>query len=126
MSLHIEGTPVIRVTTRPNDANFNGDIFGGWLMSQIDIAGAVIASEYAKGTVVTVAVKDLRFLKPLFVHDLVSLYGKVISAGKTSMTVEVQVYAQRLRELSGEMIKVADSTLVYVAVSAPGKKRNLG
>lgn len=115
--------PVLRLTTRPNDANPNGDIFGGWLMSQIDIAGAIIAAERAKGPVVTIAVKELRFIKPLFVYDLVSFYGQVVTVGKTSVTVDLEVYAQRQRRYLHEAIKVSTATLIYVAVSAPGKPR---
>ncbi|MES2998279.1 MAG: hotdog domain-containing protein [Pseudomonadota bacterium] len=117
----------LRVKTRPNDANKSGDIFGGWLMSQIDIAGAIAAAHRAKGPVVTVAVKELTFIKPLYIYDIVSFYTKIISVGKTSITVEVEVYAERYNyeenktELS--RVKVSDATLIYVAVSKPGKKR---
>ncbi len=117
----------LRVKTRPNDANKSGDIFGGWLMSQIDSAGAIAAAHRAKGPVVTVAVKELTFIKPLYIYDIVSFYTKIISVGKTSITVEVEVYAERYNyeenktELS--RVKVSDATLIYVAVSKPGKKR---
>lgn len=119
--------PALRVTTRPDDANPNGDIFGGWLMSQIDIAGVVAACIRARGDVVTVAVKELRFIRPLLVYDLASFYAKVVAVGRTSVTVEVEVYTQRLHGSSGEpAIKVSDATLVYVAVSEPGKPRLIG
>ena len=117
----------LRVKTRPNDANKSGDIFGGWLMSQIDIAGAIAAAHRAKGPVVTVAVKELTFIKPLYIYDIVSFYTKIIGVGKTSITVEVEVYAERYNyeenktELS--RVKVSDATLIYVAVSKPGEKR---
>ncbi len=114
--------PTLRVKTTPNDANATGDIFGGWLMSQIDVAAAIVAAQRCKGPVVTVAVKSLTFLKPLFVYDVVSFYPKVVSVGETSVTVTVEVYAQRppLRE---EVVKISDATLVYVAVIKPGEKR---
>lgn len=117
--------PILRLTTRPNDANPTGDIFGGWLMSQIDTAGAITAGQYTCGPVVTVAVKELLFIKPLYIHDLVSFYSEVISTGKTSVTIKVEVYAQRDRgERKGEpIIKVSEATLVFVAVSEPGKPR---
>lgn len=116
----------LRVTTRPNDANPTGDIFGGWLMSEIDIAGAIAAGERAQGPIVTVAVKELLFIKPIFVYDVVSFYASVIASGKTSVTVKVEVYSQRNRGQHGEKgIKVSDATLVYVAVSEPGKPRLL-
>lgn len=114
--------PTLRLTTLPNDANASGDIFGGWLMSKIDISGAVAAVQRARGPVVTVAVDELQFIKPLFVYDLVSFYSRVIKVGHTSLTVHTEVYAQRARALF-ETIKVADATYVYVAVSKPGKKR---
>lgn len=114
--------PTLRIKTTPNDANAAGDIFGGWLMSQIDVAAAIVATERAKGPVVTVAVKSLTFLKPLFVYDVVSFYAKVVSVGETSITMTVEVYAQRppLRE---DVVKISDATLVYVAVIKPGEKR---
>lgn len=115
----------LRITTRPNDANQRGDIFGGWLMSQIDVAGAIEAAKRAQGMVVTVAVKELRFIKSLFVYDLVSFYAQVEKVGNTSITVSVEVFAQRNygADVDGEVIKVSDATLVYVAVSAPGHPR---
>lgn len=114
--------PTLRLTTLPNDANLNGDIFGGWLMSKIDIAGAVAAVQRANGPVVTIAVSQLQFIKPLFVYDLVSFYADIVHVGKTSLTVDIEVYAQRARALH-ETVKVSVATYVYVAVSAPGKKR---
>ena len=108
----------------PADTNPNGDIFGGWLMSQIDIAGSVVAVERAKGPVATVAVKELQFIAPIFVYDLVSFYSDVKAVGKTSITVFVEVFAQRRGDYS-EVVKVSEATLVYVAVSEPGKKRSL-
>ncbi|MBA2653885.1 MAG: acyl-CoA thioesterase [Gammaproteobacteria bacterium] len=115
--------PVLRIKTLPNDANRSGDIFGGWLMSQIDIAGAIVATKKTLGHVVTVAVKDLTFLQPLFVYDLVSFYVDIEKMGKTSITVKVEVYAERLTHPG--LIKVSDATLVYVAVSQPGIKREI-
>jgi acyl-CoA thioesterase YciA len=116
--------PTLRITTMPNDANASGDIFGGWVMSQIDLAGAIAATQRAKGPVVTVAVKELRFIQPIFVSDLVSFYAEVTAVGNTSLTVKIDVFAQRKRGSQDEAyIKVSDATLVYVAVSEPGKPR---
>jgi len=117
----------LRVKTRPNDANKSGDIFGGWLMSQIDIAAAIAATDRAKGPVVTVAVKELTFLQPLFIYDIVSFYTKVVRIGKTSLTIEVEVYAERYKEGETKLsrIKISDARLVYVAVSKPGEKRSI-
>jgi acyl-CoA thioesterase YciA len=115
----------LRIKTRPIDANKSGDIFGGWLMSQIDMAGAIAAAHRAKGPVVTVAVKELKFLKPLFIYDIASFYTKVIHVGKTSVTIEVEVYAERYQEGNSDLsrVKVSDAILVYVAVAKPGEKR---
>jgi|688.fasta_scaffold985384_2 acyl-CoA thioesterase YciA len=115
--------PVLRIKTLPNDANKTGDIFGGWLMSQIDITGALVATKKTKGHVVTVAVKELVFLKPLFVYDLVSFYADILKIGKTSITIKVDVYAERLTQPG--YLKVAEAILVYVAVSGPGIKREI-
>jgi len=115
--------PALRVTTRPNDANPNGDIFGGWLMSQIDIAAAIEAQNVAKGPVSTVAVKELQFINPLFVNDLVSFYTKVVKVGTTSVTIAIDVHAHRDRDLQQPSIKISDATFVFVAIDKPGKKR---
>ncbi len=117
--------PTLRVKTRPNDANKAGDIFGGWLMSQIDIAGAIAAAQCAKGPVVTVAVKELKFLQPLFIYDIASFYTKITAIGNTSVSIAVEVYAARYNEGVNETtnIKVSEASLIYVAVSTPGKKR---
>ena len=124
MMINAKRQPVLRIKTRPNDANAAGDIFGGWLMSEIDIAGAIIAGKQAQGPVVTVAVEKLTFLKPLFIYDLVSFYGEVTRVGKTSVTVELEVFAERYGK-PGEIFKVSDAKLIYVAVSKPGTKREL-
>jgi acyl-CoA thioesterase YciA len=116
--------PTLRVKTLPNDANQSGDIFGGWLMSQIDIAGAIAATERAQGHVVTVAVKQLTLKKPLYVYDIVSFYTDIAAVGKTSVTVNVEVFAQRA-PLRKEVVKISDATLVYVAVVHPGEKREI-
>lgn len=116
---------LLRVLPRPNETNQTGDIFGGWLMSQIDIAGAVLAVKRTDGPVVTVAVKELTFLKPIYVYDLVSFYGKVEKIGTTSITVRVEVYAHRREACHHEIVKISDATIVYVAVEKPGIKRNI-
>jgi acyl-CoA thioesterase YciA len=115
--------PILRVKTLPNDANRTGDIFGGWLMSNIDIAGAILATKKTKGPVVTVAVKELIFLKPLFIYNLVSFYGDIVTIGRTSITIKIDVYSERLTQADFE--KVSEAILVYVAVSEPGKKREI-
>lgn len=124
MSTLPDKQPILRIRTMPNDANALGDIFGGWLMSQIDLAGAALAEEYSKGAVATVAVKELTFLKPIYVYDLVSFYGEISHIGSTSITVKISVFAQRFQQ-PRPVLKVSDAELVYVAISKPGVKRNL-
>lgn len=114
--------PTLRLVARPTDTNAAGDIFGGWIMSQVDIAGSIAASRLARGRTVTVAVNAFHFRKPVFVGDLVSLYATVIKVGNTSMTVDVEVYAER-KPQNPEVIKVTEASLTYVAVDSTGKPR---
>lgn len=107
--------PTIRLVPMPSDTNAAGDIFGGWIMSQVDIAGSIEAHRFVKGRVVTVAVNEFQFYQPVFVGDLVSCYASVIKIGRTSLTVFVEVYAERQRAI-GECIKVTEATLIYVAI----------
>ncbi len=113
-----------RVVAMPADTNAAGDIFGGWLMSQIDIAGSVLAVREAGGRVATVAVRELRFLAPIKVGDLVSCYSQVIDIGRTSVTVHIEAEASRQRSHDiQDQDLVADATLVYVALDENGKPR---
>jgi len=114
-TLPIAKEPTLRVVPMPADANQNGDIFGGWIMAQVDIAGSIPAVRLAKGRVATVAVNSFLFKQPVFVGDLVSLYAEVIRVGRTSITVNVEVFAQRKPERE-EVVKVTEATLTYVAV----------
>ncbi|WP_322996622.1 acyl-CoA thioesterase [Castellaniella sp.] len=116
--------PVIRVMPMPADANVHGDVFGGWIMSQVDIAGSVPASRRAGGRVATVAVNAFTFKQPVFVGDLVSFYASIIRTGRTSITVAVEVYAQR-QGLDAEAIKVTEATLTYVATDESRRSRPL-
>ncbi|MCC7483363.1 MAG: acyl-CoA thioesterase [Burkholderiales bacterium] len=122
MSLPTGREPTLRVVPMPRDANQNGDIFGGWIMAQVDIAGSIPAVRLAKGRVATVAVNSFLFKQPVFVGDLVSLYAEVIRVGRTSITVNVEVYAQRRPERE-EVVKVTEATLTYVAVSENRRPR---
>lgn len=118
----------LRVVPMPADTNAAGNIFGGWLMSQVDIAGSVVAIRRAQGPVTTVAVTAFRFHKPVYVGDVVSLYAEVTRVGTTSITVDVAVYAERgLRQsgIVGTVEKVAESTLAYVAIDANYRKRTV-
>jgi acyl-CoA thioesterase YciA len=105
----------------PSDANYTGDIFGGWIMSQVDIAGSIPAIELARGRVATVAVNSFVFKQPVMVGDVVSFYARVVRVGRTSITVDVEVYARR-RELHEE-VKVTEATLTYVAVDDERRPR---
>lgn len=115
--------PTLRVVPMPSDANFNGDIFGGWIMSQVDIAGSIPAVQLANGRVTTVAVNSFVFKQPVYIGDLVSFYAQVVRIGRTSITVQVEVYANR-RSLH-EIVKVTDATLTYVAVDEHRRPRPL-
>ena len=114
--------PILRVVPMPADSNSCGDIFGGWVMSQVDVAGSIPAIRTARGRVATVAVNSFVFRQPVMVGDLVSFYAEVIKIGRTSITVEVEVYAQRNPE-KGETVKVTEATLTYVAVDAQRRPR---
>jgi acyl-CoA thioesterase YciA len=118
-----QGTePALRVIPMPADANHSGDIFGGWIMSQVDLAGSIPAVRLAHGRVATVAVNSFVFKQPVFVGDVVSFYADVVKVGRTSITVDVQVYAQRRPER--EMcVKVTEATLTYVAVDNQRRPR---
>jgi acyl-CoA thioesterase YciA len=113
--------PTLRVVPMPSDANYTGDIFGGWIMSQVDIAGSIPAIELAKGRVATVAVNSFVFRQPVMIGDVVSFYAKVVRVGRTSITVDVEVYARR-RALP-EVVKVTEATLTYVAVDDQRRPR---
>jgi acyl-CoA thioesterase YciA len=109
--------PTLPVIPMPADANYTGDIFGGWIMSQVDLAGSVPAIRLAKGRVETVAVNSIVFKQPVLVGDLVSFYAEVVRVGRTSITVEVTVYAQR-RPDKDECVKVTEAVLTHVAVDS--------
>ena len=108
--------PVLRIVPMPADTNAHGTIFGGWVMSQVDIAGSIPAWERAQGPVVTVAVNSFVFKEPVFVGDVVSFYARVLKVGRTSITVDVEVFAQRKRLGGREAVKVTEAQLTYVAV----------
>ena len=108
--------PVLRIVPMPADTNAHGTIFGGWVMSQVDIAGSVAAWERAQGPIVTVAVNSFVFKEPVFVGDLVSFYARVLKVGRTSVTVDVEVFAQRGRQGRHNTVKVTEAQLTYVAV----------
>src|SRR5690348_15538462 len=118
------GVPALRVTPMPADANYHGDIFGGWIMSQVDIAGSIPASRRARGRIATVAVNSFVFKEPVMIGDLVSFYAAVTKVGRTSITVGVEVYAQR-NPTDVVCVKVTEASLTYVAVGSDRRPREL-
>lgn len=112
----------VRVLAMPADTNPAGDIFGGWLMSQVDIAGSILAVQVAQGRVVTVAVHDLQFIKPVLVGDLVSCYSEIEKRGNTSVRVRVEVFSERERD-PRTVHRVAAASITYVAVDEEAKPR---
>ena len=114
--------PILRVMPMPADANQHGDIFGGWIMAQVDIAGSVLAARRALGRVVTVAVNEFQFKQPVSIGDVLSFYGDIVRVGTTSITIYVEVYAQR-NPSEIETVKVTEATLTYVATGPDRKPR---
>ncbi len=117
--------PTVRILAMPAHTNPNGNIFGGWIMAQMDVAGSVVAVEYAGGRVSTVAVTSMEFHKPVFVGDLVSCFARIQKVGSTSITVKVEVFVQRAHE--GQLLtdKVTEAVIVYVAIDNNGNPRKL-
>jgi len=114
--------PTLRVVAMPSDCSYTGDVFGGWVMAQVDIAGSIPALHRARGRVATVAVNSFIFKQPLFMGDVVSFYTHIVKVGRTSITVNVEVYAQR-DPIKPICVKVTEATLTYVAVSDDRKPR---
>jgi len=113
---------VLRVMPMPADANGNGDIFGGWIMAQVDLAGAVLPARIAKGRIATVAVNQFIFKQPVSIGDLLSFYAKVERIGRTSVTVHVEVYAER-NPANLHVVKVTEANLTFVAIDKDGQPR---
>ena len=114
--------PALRVMPMPADANQNGDIFGGWIMAQVDIAGGTLAGRLARGRIATVAVNSFLFKQPVQVGDLLSFYVDLVKIGNTSITVNVEVYAER-GPSDLKVVKVTEATLTYVAIDPDGRPR---
>ena len=115
--------PIIRTVPHPSDVNGNGDIFGGWVLSQMDMAGGALASRTARGRVATVAITAMTFVQPIKVGDLVSIYGEVSKIGRTSITVDLETVVQR--RLDPTPIQVTRGTFVFVAIDDEGKPRQV-
>ena len=122
-----ENDPILRLVPMPTDTNYAGDVFGGWIMAQVDLAGSLPAIRRARGRVATVAVNSFVFKQPVFVGDVVSFYATIVKTGRTSITVDVAVYAQRGLRLGNEeiCIKVTEAVLTYVAVDEHRRPRVL-
>ena len=120
------GDVLLRTLAMPSDSNPNGDIFGGWIVSQMDIGGSILAKETAQGRVVTVAVDSIKFIKPVKVGDVVCCYGELMRIGNTSITIRLEIWVNPiLRGNTGstERFKVTEATFTYVAVDDKGNKR---
>src|SRR4029453_11466426 len=120
---HLESVPVLRVMPGPGDINANGHIFGGWVLSQIDIAAGIVASRRAKGPVATVAIEAMKFLAPIHLRDLISVYAEVERVGHTSMGVRIEVIAHR--DLGATEVKVTEGLFTFVALDANHRPRSV-
>jgi len=119
------GTLATRTLAMPADSNPSGDIFGGWMMAQMDIAGGISAEWLARGRVATVAVRGMEFHEPVAVGDVICCYVEVSRIGNTSITVDVEAWAQRRRDLDHQLVKVTDGQFTYVAIDDTGNKRRV-
>ncbi|UAY98265.1 acyl-CoA thioester hydrolase YciA [Dickeya dadantii] len=120
------GELVLRTLAMPADTNANGDIFGGWLMSQMDIGGAIQAKEIAEGRVVTVRVDGMTFLKPVAVGDVVCCYARCVRTGRSSMTINVEVWVKKVStDPIGQRYRATEALFTYVAVDGDGRPREL-
>ncbi|WP_374669778.1 acyl-CoA thioesterase [Ramlibacter sp.] len=115
---------VLKVIPMPADTNGNGDIFGGWVMAQVDLAGSVLPARHIKGRMATVAVNEFIFKQPVRVGDILSFFARVQRIGRTSITVQVEVFAETFRA-QGEFVKVTEATLTYVAIDDAGRPREI-
>ena len=115
---------VLKVIPLPADSNANGDIFGGWVMAQVDLAGSVLPARHTKGRMATVAVKEFVFKQPVRVGDILSFFAEVTRIGRTSVTVDVEVYAERFNT-QGQYVKVTEAIVTYVAIDGSGRPRPL-
>lgn len=113
---------VLKVVPMPADCNANGDIFGGWVMAQVDIAGSVLPARHVRGRMATVAVNEFIFKQPVRVGDILSFFAQVTRIGRTSITVKVEVYAEQIRD-QGRYVKVTEASLTYVAIDDHGRPR---
>ena len=124
VALPIDKELVLKVIPMPGDCNANGDIFGGWVMAQVDLAGSVIPARHTQGRMATVAVNEFIFKQPVRVGDILSFFSEVTRIGRTSVTVKVEVFAERFRS-QGRYIKVTEASVTYVAIDDQGRPREI-
>jgi acyl-CoA thioesterase YciA len=124
VALPIDKELVLKVIPMPGDCNANGDIFGGWVMAQVDLAGSVIPARHTQGRMATVAVNEFIFKQPVRVGDILSFFSEVTRIGRTSVTVKVEVFAERFRS-QGKYIKVTEALVTYVAIDEQGRPREI-
>ena len=115
---------VLKVIPMPADCNANGDIFGGWVMAQVDLAGAVLPARYVQGRIATVAVNEFVFKQPVKVGDILSFFSRIVRIGNTSITVTVEVFAERIRQ-QGSYLKVTQANITYVAIDDNGQPKTI-
>lgn len=108
------GEPILRVVPRPGDINANGHIFGGWILSQMDIAAGIVASHRAQGPVATVAIEAMKFIAPILLHDIISVYARIERTGRTSMGIRIEVIATRNRGI--QEVKVTEALFTFVSL----------
>jgi len=116
---HPHGELVIRTIAMPADSNSNGDIFGGWLMSQMDLGAAIVAKSISRSRITTVAVDGMIFHNPVYVGDIVNCYARLLKVGRTSMRVDIEAWVQRGRD--GTLLKVTEGIFTYVAIDDQGR-----
>jgi len=124
VALPLDKELVLKVIPMPADCNANGDIFGGWVMAQVDLAGAVVPARYVNGRMATVAVNQFIFKQPVRVGDILSFFAEVARIGNTSVTVQVEVYAERFHSQK-KYVKVTEASLTYVAIDNAGRPRKI-
>jgi acyl-CoA thioesterase YciA len=117
------GEPILRVVPRPGDINANGHIFGGWVLSQMDIAAGIVASRRAQGPVATVAIEAMEFITPILLHDIISVYATIERTGRTSMGIRIEVIAERNR--GTDRVKVTEGLFTFVALDEEARPRAL-
>ncbi|HMT93235.1 acyl-CoA thioester hydrolase YciA [uncultured Thiothrix sp.] len=124
--LQPKGHLLLRTVAMPADTNPNGDIFGGWIMAQMDISGGIMAKELAQGRVATIAVNAMKFIRPVKVGDVVACYGSLVHTGTTSLTIHLQTWVKPAwRDPESDLFQVTEADFVYVAIDEQGKKRAL-